>query len=46
MNPIITSLPQVLSVVIEGLDAKETLQVIHNVHWVTAQLLPVNEDEL
>lgn len=41
-----SSPPQVLSVVIEGLDAKEALQVIHDVHRVIPELLPIDEDEL
>lgn len=33
-------------IVVEGLYAEEALEVIHNIHWVVPELLPVDEDDL
>lgn len=34
------------SIVVEGLNAKESLKIIHNIYRVTAQLLSINNDYL
>lgn len=40
------SIPEMFSIVVERLNSKESLKIIHNIYRVTAQLLSINNDYL